>query len=309
MKLEPGIYQGIHHRDYNAIDALRNSYLKKIRKCAACAKVEDSDDTKALIIGRAAHAMTLEGDDAFHSEFVVLPEDVPKRPTDRQIFAKKPSPETIYAVDWWNLFTTRAQGKQTITLDEHKMLSGMRDSVRSHPFARLLLADGVSETTVIFDADVDGRKVRCKIRPDRTPAVKMKVLIDLKTTEDAGYDAFVRSCKKFGYFQQAAFYIDGYNTARHLIMKKNPATGVYEFDRAAIESPEMDAFAFIAVEKKPPYRCEVYTLSGDSTFLLEGRQHYQEAIRKELECRVTGVYPNYVNAGCQELVPYSEMNQ
>lgn len=288
MNLVPGIYQGIHNRDYNAIDALRNSYLKKIRKCAACAKIEDPDDTKALIIGRAAHTMTLEGDDAFHSEFVILPEEAPKRPTEKQIYAKKPSPETLYAVEWWNLFNIKAQGKGILTLAEYEMLSGMRDSVRSHPFAKLLLAEGVSETTVIFDVDVDGQKVRCKIRPDRTPAVQMKVLIDLKTTEDAGYDAFVRSCKKFGYFQQAAFYIDGYNAVRG-------------------DQPEMDSFAFIAVEKKPPYRCEVYTLSGDSTFLLEGRQQYQEALRIEIQCRMSGVWPNYQNAGCQELVPYSEM--
>lgn len=287
-QLEPGIYHGVHHRDYNDIDALRNSYLKKILKCPANVLVEDSEETKALVLGRAAHAMTLEGDDAFHSEFVVLPEEAPKRPTDRQIFAKKPSPETVYAVEWWNHFYIRAAGKGILTAEDYQRLCGMRDSVRSHPFAKLLLAEGVSETTVVFDVEVDGQKVRCKVRPDRTPAVKMKVLIDLKSTEDAGYDAFLRSCKRFGYFQQAAFYIDGYNSARN-------------------DGPEMDSFAFIAVEKKPPYRCEVYTLGGDSTFLIEGRQQYLAAIKIELECRQRGAYPNYVNAGCQELVPYSEM--
>ncbi|OHD24886.1 MAG: hypothetical protein A2Y38_16270 [Spirochaetes bacterium GWB1_59_5] len=289
LQLSPGIYQNIHHRDYNDIDALRNSYLKKIRKCAASAQVEDPDDTKALIFGRAAHAMTLEGDDAFHSEFIVLPDEAPKRPTDRQIFAKKPSPETLYAVDWWNRFTAQSNGKSILTKADYQTLQGVRNSVRSHPFAKLLLTEGVSETTVIFEVECNGQKVLCKVRPDRTPAVQMKVLIDLKTTEDAGYDAFIRSCKKFGYFQQAAFYIDGYNAVRG-------------------DLPEMDSFAFIAVEKKPPYRCEVYTLSGDSTFLLEGRQQYQDAIKREIECRAQGFfYPNYVNAGCQELLPYSEM--
>lgn len=288
MTLQPGIYHNINHRDYNEIDALRNSYLKKILKCPANAKVEEQDDTKALIIGRAVHVFTLEGDDAFHSEFVVLPEEAPKRPTDRQIFAKKPSSETLYAVDYWNHFNKIAAGKGILTKDEYEMITGMRQSVRTHPFAKLLLSEGVSETTVIFDVTVDGEKVRCKVRPDRTPAVEMKVLLDLKSTEDAGYDSFVRSCKKFGYFQQAAFYIDGYNAVRG-------------------DAPEMDSFAFIAIEKKPPFRCEVYTLGGDSTFLIQGREQYQEAIRKELECRRNGVWPNYQNAGCQELVPYSEM--
>jgi hypothetical protein len=305
MNYEPGIYQGISHRDYNAIDALRNSYLKKIHKCPAAAKVDDPDDTKALLVGRAAHVITLEGDDAFHSEFVVAPENAPRRPTERQIFAKKPSPETLYAIDFWNSFQAIANGKQIITLDDYQTIRGVRDSVRSHDFAKLLLSEGVSETTVVFEMVVNGQRVRCKVRPDRTPAPSMRVLLDLKTTEDAGYDAFLRSCKKYGYFQQAATYLRGYNTVRDLIMKRN-AAGTWEHDRDAEAYPEIDAFAFIAVEKKAPFRCEVYTLGGDSTFLKEGMDQFEEALRIEMTCRERGIWPHYQNAGCQELVPYSE---
>ena len=305
IELQPGIYHGIPAAVYHALPYVTNTYLKKINKCPANGKVEDPDDTKALRFGRAAHVMTLEGDDAFHSECVVLPENAPKRPTERQVFAKKPSPETLYAIDWWKSFSANANGKTILSLDDYNTLRGVKDSVRSHPFAKLLLAEGVSETTVIFDVKVNGQVMRCKCRPDRTPSLEMMTLIDLKTAEDVGLEAFRRSCIKYSYFQQSAFYIDGYNSVRHLPMKKN-AAGEWEHDKADPVAPEMDAFAFIAVEKKPPYRCEVYTLGGDSTYLLRGRESYERALKTEAECRQRGSWPNYVNAGCQELVPWEE---
>lgn len=303
-QLAPGIYQGIHHTDYNRIDALRNSYLKKLSKCPANVLVEDDEESKALIFGRAAHSMVLEGEGAFASEFIVMPEDAPKRPTSRQIEAKKPSPETLFAIDWWNQFNASTNGKTIITRDDYESILGVKNAVEGHPFARTLLGTGVSESTVIAELDVNGTKVRCKVRPDRTPAPAMRVLLDLKTCEDASYDGFIRNCKRFGYFQQAAYYIDCYNAVRALPMIQDG--GVWRLDRIAEASPAMDAFAFIAVEKKTPFRCEVYTLGGDNTFLLEGREQYRAALETELECRRRGSYPHYQNAGCQELVPYSE---
>jgi exodeoxyribonuclease VIII len=292
--LEPGIYQNIPAVEYHALPYVSNSYLKRMAKCPANAKVTMQDDTPALIIGRAAHVFILEGDDAFHSEFAILPDNAPKRPTDRQIYAKKPSPETVYSIEYWNHFTAISNGKSIITNDDYAMLSGMRFSVRSHPFAKMLLTDGVSETTVIFDTTVNGRKVRCKCRPDRTPSLEMMTLLDLKTTEDADENAFLRSCIKWGYITQAAFYIDGYNTVRDLPMKKNDQ-GVWELDKNAKIAPEMDAFAFIAVEKKEPYRCEVYAVDMD--FLMWGREEYQRLLKIEAQCQTQGFYPNYQNAG------------
>lgn len=304
FNLQPGIYQGIHHTIYNELPAVRNGYLKKLSQCPANVLVEDDEESKALIFGRAGHSLVLEGVRAFEAEFIVTPENAPKRPTSAQINAKRPSPETLYAIDFWNAFNAQAQGRTIISRDDYEAINGVKNAVESHPFAKLLLGTGVSESTVIFDQDVDGEKVRCKVRPDRTPAPEMRVLLDLKTCEDASYDGFIRACRRFGYFQQAAFYIDGYNAARALPMVQEG--GVWKVDRTVPPAPAMDAFAFIAVEKKAPFRCEVYTLGGDNTFLLEGRDQYRAALKLEVECRRRGSYPHYQNAGCQELVPYSE---
>lgn len=304
--LSPGIYYGIPAEHYHALPYVSNSYLKKLNKCPANAKSEDQEETKALLFGRAAHVMTLEGDDAFNSECIVLPEDAPKKPTDRQRFAKKPSPETLYACDWWDRFNLHANGKMVISRDDYDTLRGVRDSVRAHPFAKLLLAEGVSETTVIFDTKIGGQVIRCKCRPDRTPSPELMTLLDLKTAEDAGYDPFLRQAIRLGYVTQSAFYIDGYNTVRHLPMKRN-AAGTWELDKSAPERPEMDAFAFIAVEKKHPFRCEVYTVDMD--LLKWGRGEYQRLLEIEARCRTTkapdgslGYWPNYVNAGADDLI-------
>jgi hypothetical protein len=305
--LGPGIYHGIPAEHYFDLPYASNSFLKKLHKCPAAAKVVDEDDTKARIFGRAAHTLTLEGDDAFNSEFIVLPDDAPKKPSDRERFAKKPSPETLFRCDWWDRFTANSNGKAVTTRDDYSLLRGVRDAAHGHPFAKMLLAEGVSETTVIFDVKIAGMIIRCKCRPDRTPSVEMATLIDLKTTADASEVAFLRDAIKFGYIQQAAFYIDGYNSVRHLPMKKN-ASGIWEHDKKAPVAPEMDAFAFIAVEKKAPFMCEVYPVKRD--FLMWGRGQYEYCLKKEAECRNTrnpatgemGYWPAYSNAGAQDLI-------
>lgn len=281
--LEPGIYPNTSSGNYHALPYVNNTYLKRLAKCPANAKIIDQNDKKDLLFGRGAHTITLEGDNSFNSEFVVVPEDAPKRPTDRQIFAKKPSTETLHAIDWWGQFETLAAGKTIISRDDYIDIIGIRDSVNNHPFAKLLLADGVSETTVIFDIDVLGEKVRCKCRPDRTPSLEMGVLLDLKTTIDAG-EGFLRQALKYGYIQQAAFYVDGFNRAMEI-------TG---------QEMRMDAFAFIAVEKTKPYRVEVWEVEND--FLMWGRSEYERLLKIEVECRRAGHWPNYQNAGADYLI-------
>jgi hypothetical protein len=63
-------------------------------------------------------------------------------------------------------------------------------------------------------------------------------------------------------------------------------------------------FAFIAVEKEPPYRVEVYTLDID--FVQYGWLEFHRLLQIEKECREKNFWPHYVNAGAEELTkpPY-----
>lgn len=264
--LQPGIYEGISASVYHSLPFCSNSYLKRLDHVPAAAKCQQVE-TPALILGRAIHTLTLEGPAAFAQEFAVLPDGI-----DRRTKAGKED---------YELFLMSSNGRDVLSAADHQTVKNIAEAVRSHPFAKTLLSEGVSETTVIFDMNVGGQTIRCKCRPDRTPSAGMQVLLDLKSTTDAGYDKFLRSCLSYGYINQAALYVDGYNTVRG-------------------DRPEIDNFAFIVVEKVEPYRVEVYTVDQD--FLLHGRREYQRLLAIEAECRRLNFWPHFQNAGADTLM-------
>ncbi len=260
--LQPGIYPNIPAETYHAMtDYVSKSYLKRLDKCPAAAKVPQ-EDTPAMAFGRASHVFLLEGEDAFVKECAVIPAGI-----DRRTKAGKED---------WAHFEVMNQGKTIITAEELRKIIEMRQALLKHPFAPKLLADGVSEQTVIWmDQDTE---IACKCRPDRIPSGNKGVLVDLKTCSCAGEYEFCRDVVKYGYDLQAAFYLDGIREA----------TGTY-----------FDAFCFIALSKEPPYQTEVYILDGE--FIQYGRDEYRRLLRIEAGCRKAGLYPNYVNAGLSTL--------
>lgn len=278
MTLPIGIHPGVDFEEYLNLPYVSTSYLKKLDKCPALAKIEEDDDTAAKKQGRMIHTLTLEGIDSFNKQYLILPSDFPSRPTSREVNAKSPRPEVIEAESRWQAL--EQVGKVLISAAEFKELQAISAAVNSHPFAGKLLAEGVSEQTCIFDHKIGNTTIRCKCRPDKTPSPEYKVLVDLKSTANADKRAFRYDCFKFGYFIQAAFYVDGYNLS----------VGADD----AIED-----FVFIAVEKKPPYRTEVYVVPYHR--LDWGRTEYLRLLRTEAECRVNNFWPHYTNPGADEL--------
>jgi exodeoxyribonuclease VIII len=92
---------------------------------------------------------------------------------------------------------------------------------------------------------------------------------DLKTTEDASPAAFARSVATYRYHVQAAFYLDGLRAC----------------------DAQIDAFAFVAVEKTPPYLVAVY--SADEICLARGREEYRADLLTFAECLRTDCWPGY----------------
>lgn len=256
--LEPGIHSDIPASTYHAMtDYVSKSYLKRLDKCPAAAKVPQ-EDTPAMAFGRASHVFLLEGEDAFIKECAVIPAGI-----DRRTKAGKED---------WAHFEVMNQGKTIITAEEFRRIIEMRQALQKHPFAPKLLDDGVSEQTVIWmDAETG---LPCKCRPDRIPSGNKGVLVDLKTCSCAGEYEFCRDVVKYGYDLQAAFYLDGIREA----------TGTY-----------FDAFCFIAMEKEAPFRTETYMLDGE--FITHGRYEYRRLLAIEAECRASGVWPNYEGVG------------
>jgi hypothetical protein len=189
--MDIGLYPNINHEDYHAIEAVSNSYLSRIAKCPAAAKIEQ-EETPAMIIGGAFHSLLLEGQDAFDLRFVVAP-ILDKRTKEGK-------------AQWAEL---QATGKTVISKDDNDTMVEMANAVIKHPFAIKCLAEGRSETSVFWIDEETG--FYCKCRPDRIPCGDHGVIVDVKTTQSADKRSFAHTVNRYGYDRQAAFYIDGFN--------------------------------------------------------------------------------------------------
>lgn len=251
--LATGIYADIQHNQYHSMtDYVSNSYLSKLNKCPAAAKVPQ-EATAALTFGTAFHCYVLEGETVFFNQFAIAPDCDKRTKEGKALFAD---------------FQANAGDKMIISLADFILIVDMQLAVNKHGFAKQILHEGLSEQTVIWiDNDTN---IKCKCRPDRIPMGNNGILVDLKTTADAGEYGFGKSVVLYGYARQAAMYLDGINAA----------TG-----------SNYDSFLFVAVEKTAPYRVETYLL--DEEFIEYGRADYKRLLWLEKECREKGKYPNY----------------
>jgi len=104
-----------------------------------------------------------------------------------------------------------------------------------------------------------------KGRPDLVTAINgEKVVIDLKTTQDASADSFSRDVFNFKYFLQAAFYMELTGASRFLL---------------------------IAVEKEAPYATKVYEL--DEAAIAEGKRLMESAMSTYVQCLKFNTWPSY----------------
>lgn len=137
--------------------------------------------------------------------------------------------------------------------DEEKQIVGMLESVLRHKKGSELIAGQkeYKELTGFFNY----RGYRCKIRIDIL--FNGQTVVDLKTAADASAKGFSRSALKYGYAMQAAWYLLGAS----LILKR-PIT----------------SFKFLAVEKSPPYACNVFNV--DDGFWSLGDRMVEIALKR-----------------------------
>lgn len=257
MSFQTGIVE-MSNDEYFDIETpgVTRSGLEKIRRSPAhyAARFHgdyEDDSTPAMVFGNVLHCMALEPE-FFESRYVFPPEGI-----NRRTKAGK-----IEYVAWLegNL------GRTVISKEDFCLAVNMVDAVLAHPTAAQLMESTHREITAQW-IDPEYRE-QCRCRVDLYDQNR-GFLTDLKTTTDASPAGFAKSCASFGYHRQHAYYLDGLKAA----------------------GLNANVFAFIAVEKKPPFAVGVYVLDEAAVDL--GRKQIQDAMRIYSQCMATGRWPGY----------------
>jgi exodeoxyribonuclease VIII len=245
--------------DYHAHPAISKSHLDQVAKSPLhyFARYLDPnrvapEPTAAMAIGSAVHTHVLELDQ-WDARYVSAPDGI-----DRRTKAGKAE---------WEAFTTAATGRTVLPKADADLVMRMGHAVFAHPAAAMLLAlPGKAETTHMWTDEATG--LQCKCRPDWLTD-DGRLLVDLKTTEDAGR-GFAKSIAQWRYHVQAAWYLDGVEQS----------TGT---------RPEQ--FLFLCVEKKAPYAVAVY--AADAEMIDAGAQTAARDLDVLATCKAANAWPGY----------------
>ena len=233
---------------YDALDALNWSRLRLLEKSPAHYVMGYGDDSSGFALGTATHMAILEPE-RFAAEYVVTDIRRDKR-------TKK-----------WNDFEAEqlALGKTILIRSEYNDTIAMRDAVFAHPKAMSYLSGGASEQTLTWELG----DYKCKGRADY---IGPKAIVDLKSTKDCSPREFAKSCARYGYFGQAAWYSDGLRLSRGLSLP----------------------YVIVAVDSSPPHIVTVYRIPEH--VIAAGREQYLTLLGRLDYCRRANFWGGYVEA-------------
>lgn len=228
MKIEyPSKIDNMPMSEYhNPAHGWSKSALDLVNKSMAhylAAQEEPKEQTDAMLLGSAFHAAILQPS-LYKSEYVVMPK------IDRRTKAGK---------EEYQAFIESSTGKTCIAPEQSETVESMIKSVMGHPIASALFQNGEAEQSFFWIDDATGLK--CKCRPDFLRHDKL--VVDLKTTSDASYNAFQRTIYSFRYHVQGAFFLDGIE---------------------AVTGEKHDDFILVAIETSAPFNVAVYLLDSES---------------------------------------------
>lgn len=232
--------------------------------------------THDMLVGDALHACVLEPH-RWQAQFAVEPSDAPSRPTARQINAKKPSADTLAAIDWWREFDAKNAGKEILSASDFAAVQAWAEAISKHSEANALLQATTRREVTGFWTHHD---VPCKGRADLIHPDGW--ILDIKTTVSAGHEAFRRQAWNLRYHVQAAWYLDGFELA---------------------ESKRCKGFGWILVEKEPPYDVAVRVAGPD--LVERGRKAYRRDIAKLLWCIAEDRWEAYAGIDMVEAPPWA----
>lgn len=232
----------------------------------AWAASKDDGDTPAKAFGKAYHCRVFEPE-VFAATYALPPVD-PPRDLRHLRNAKSPSEATLEAIAWWDDYAAQNAGKIMLSQEQFELIEEMLAGLKANPLVnKLLFVDaGDNEVTLRWvDADTG---VECKARPDRWLRA-MRVMLDLKSTDDAELSAFMRSVEKYGYHIQHSHYSAG----------------------AAACGEPLDEFLIVAQEKEAPYLARIFRV--DTGAEARGFELRERGLQTLKRCIETQTWPGY----------------
>lgn len=252
--MKPGLYIDLPEEEYFAVDAIGSSDLKELLRAPFDwwyssrhnPYFEDKDDSEARILGRALHALILEGQQSYESRFSIEPDprDYPgalKTTEDIKTFlaemgvdvpasAKKLKAELVkYAVDngyggrvWEHITAAHTQdvelfGKTPITAAQDRALRHMTQLVEDHPELGPSLRSSLCEVSVFWRREGEDDML-LRARLDSTSSV---FSLDLKSLSNwkgrSVQDMPRRQIEEIEYDIQRRFYDEGRQMMRKFI--------------------------------------------------------------------------------------------
>lgn len=166
-------------------------------------------------------------------------------------------------------------GLVLLTSGDYDKALMIRDTIHADATLHSLITRGdrVVEASGYWTDEQTG--ALCRYRPDLYRR-DLGMMIDLKTTTSAHPAEFAKSVVNYGYHAQEAFYTDGHRALGQTV----------------------DAFLFIAVEKKDPFCFAMYEMPP--SIVEEGRAIMRKTLARYAACLAADKWPGY-SEGVQEL--------
>ena len=257
---DSGIYTNIYREAYDNIAAMSATVLKTwMRTDRVPSKFKwwldhrwEEQRSPALVLGDALDCKVLTPAEFIH-RFCCVPADAPKRPSKMQLNAKKPSPETLQAIGYWNAFNEENKDKVVLTPEQMEAVNGMEKSVLQSESTH-----GVFEncTKAVLVGEIWNYPAKAEI--DLWDGGSTHI-IDLKSALDASPSGFGVAVARYGYLEQAIWYL---MLARALGFEKLQ-------------------FTWIVVESEVPHVMQVYTL--DPSLVVKHSEIYAATLSRMMD--------------------------
>lgn len=260
--MKTGLYSGLSNEDYHGGPGISKSGLDLIERsplhywASYLDPARKPREEKAhFTFGTAVHTAVLEPE-TFDDRYVIVPEGIDRRTKDgKEIWADL----QLQALE---------KGADLLPYADFAKAMAMKASCHTHPMSKQIFREGIAEQSVFWTDEETG--VLCKCRPDWLMGGDNPAILDLKTTQDASPNGFIRSAYTYRYHVAAAWYLDGLEAA----------TG-----------SKPDVFMFLAVEKEAPYASAYYY--ADDAMLAVGRAEYRRLLRIYADCINDDIWPGY----------------